>query len=172
MSKLEKIACITGYFGIKGQVKIYSEVDDFFSFKDKLQDKNGNKINIISCKKHKNDVWIANIDGVLSCNDAEKMKSMEIFVRQEDFPKLKDGEFYEFQIIGFDVFEDKNEICLGKVIEFMHFNSSKVCIVELNDKNFSRGNIQNNKLYVHSMDIISIQNSNILIKKIPEIFEY
>ncbi|QED23290.1 ribosome maturation factor RimM [Candidatus Deianiraea vastatrix] len=168
MTKLVKIGTIISAFGIKGQVKIYSEVNDLDQFSKLTKFANGDIFELKSCKKHKNDIWISQIEGFASRNDIEKLVKTEIFCYQSDFPKLKNNEFYEFEVIGYDIVE--NSVKIGKLVEFLHFKSTKMLKIELCDKNFSRGNIDKNGfLFVDSRDIISIKEGIINIQNIKNI---
>lgn len=170
MKTLEKVGTIIDTFGIRGQVKIFSEVSNLKDFIPLLKDHKLNKINISGCKIHKNDIWIATIDGINTCNVAENLKRTELFVYQGEFPKLKSG-YYNFEMIGCNVSEENCKNIIGTVENVLNFKYTNVLEIRIRDKNFNRGNIQNDILYVGTNDVLKIKDNILYIKDIPEILE-
>ena len=60
-------------------------------------------------------------------------KVQPFFFPESDLPSLKDGQFYYFQIIGYEV-EDKNHGRLGKVKDIMETSGQDILIMNYQDK--------------------------------------
>ncbi len=168
MQKLEKIATIIGAFGIRGQVKIFSEVLELHKFKPFLKDSNLNSVKFTSCNQHKGDIWLGKIEGIETCNQAESLINTELFAHQDEFPARRDG-YYNFQLINLQVLEENSLKNLGFVQNVLDFKHTKLLEIQLQDLNFSRGNISQNMLYIDIKEIISLENNTIIVKEITEI---
>ena len=75
------------------------------------------------------DVVIVRIDGICDRNAAETMRGTELFVNRADLPPASDGEYYQADLIGFDVIRDGKKI--GTVAGFQNFGAGD--IVELDN---------------------------------------
>lgn len=69
-------------------------------------------------------VIIAHIRGFEDRTSAEVLRGAELFVNRESLPKLKDGEYYQTDLIGFDVVRDGKTI--GKVDGFQNFGAGDI----------------------------------------------
>ena len=74
-------------------------------------------------------VIIAHIRGFEDRTSAEVLRGAELFVNRESLPKLKDGEYYQTDLIGFDVIRDGETV--GKVDGFQNFGAGD--IIELDN---------------------------------------
>lgn len=74
-------------------------------------------------------VIIAHIRGFEDRTSAEVLRGAELFVNRESLPKLKDGEYYQTDLIGFDVVRDGETV--GKVDGFQNFGAGD--IIELDN---------------------------------------
>lgn len=74
-------------------------------------------------------VIIAHIRGFEDRTSAEVLRGAELFVNRESLPKLKDGEYYQTDLIGFDVIRDGETV--GKVDGFQNFGAGD--IIELSN---------------------------------------
>ena len=77
----------------------------------------------------KPNVIIAKIDGVNDRNAAENLRGTELFISRSDLPELKNGEYYQSDLIGFDVIRDGKKI--GTVDGFQNFGAGD--IIELDN---------------------------------------
>lgn len=77
----------------------------------------------------KPNVIIAKIDGVNDRNAAENLRGTELFILRSDLPELKNGEYYQSDLIGFDVIRDGKKI--GIVDGFQNFGAGD--IIELDN---------------------------------------
>ena len=69
-------------------------------------------------------VIIAHIHGFEDRTSAEVLRGTELFVNRESLPKLKDGEYYQTDLIGFSVVRDGKTI--GKVDGFQNFGAGDI----------------------------------------------
>jgi len=111
--------------GIRGEFRVQSfaqQPTDFKKFSiicDKCDSKQFHFIRVL-----KNNVIIAKIDGFDDRNAVETLRGTEIFVLREDLPKLKENEYYQSDLIGFDVIRDGKKI--GKVDGFQNFGGGDI----------------------------------------------
>ncbi len=93
---------------------------------------------------------IAKIDTVLDRNGADTLRGTELFVLRSDLPKLKQNEYYQYDLIGFSV--TRNNEIIGKITGFQNFGAGD--IIELdNDEMVS---------FVGAM--VDIDNKNVVVK--------
>ena len=53
----------------------------------------------------------------------------ELFVREEDLPKLSEGEYYDYQLIGLKAINE-NDKPIGQVTEVIHTKATDVIVIE------------------------------------------
>lgn len=166
--ELIKIGKIISAFGIRGQLKVYSEVLNFDKIKNFYKNKSKDRIEFTKINKQKDDLWIVKVKEIEDRNDAENLVGTEIFTTKSNFFK-KNGEFFEFEVIGYNVFEEGANILIGNVENFMRFSHSKLMCIRLNNKSFKKGNTANGILYIDTRNIIKIENNSIIIKEIEKV---
>lgn len=117
--------------GIRGEVRVQTFTNTPSDFKD---------LTIISNKFKSEDfkfvrtlpntnVIIVRINGVNDRNMAEALRGTELFVERNSLPPVKDGEYYQADLIGFSVVRDGNVI--GTVSCFQNFGAGD--IIELDN---------------------------------------
>lgn len=117
--------------GIRGEVRIQTFTDSPSDFKF---------LTIISNKFKSEDfkfiralpntnVIIAKINGIDDRNMAETMRGTELFIERATLPDLNDNEYYQADLIGFDVIRDG--IKLGTVSCFQNYGAGD--IIELDN---------------------------------------
>lgn len=120
--------------GIKGQVKVRRISDN-----EKRFDK-GNfvyvesideKLEILDSFKHK-DCYILKLSGIDSMNDAEKLKSKNVYIDENDLMELEEGEYFIFDLYGLDVYENDEKI--GTIKEVLTDYPNEIYVVETKDK--------------------------------------
>ena len=74
-------------------------------------------------------VIIAHIRGFEDRTSAEVLRGTELFINRESLQNLKDGEYYQTDLIGFDVIRDGETV--GKVDGFQNFGAGD--IIELSN---------------------------------------
>jgi 16S rRNA processing protein RimM len=130
------IGKIVGTFGIKGELKVYSEsyfIEERFKKGNEIilkSNKTEISVKVSSCRIHKNNVLIT-INDLYNINDVEKYISYDIYTLQE--LELDEDEYYIDDLVGLDVYNDKN-ILIGKVIDVISIPSNDILEVEKNGK--------------------------------------
>ena len=116
--------------GIHGDFRVQSfaeKPEDFKKFHiicDKYESEQFHFVRML-----KQNVIIAKIDSVKDRNMAESLRGTELFVSRDDLPKLKENEYYQSDLIGFDVVREGTKI--GTVDGFQNFGAGD--IIELDN---------------------------------------
>jgi 16S rRNA processing protein RimM len=76
------------------------------------------------------EIVIATVKGISDRNAAEALKGLELHVERDDLPDADSGEFYQADLIGMAVFDDKGTQ-LGSIIGFQDFGAGDLIEVEL-----------------------------------------
>lgn len=116
--------------GIRGEFRVQSYADKPEDFKNShiICDKcESDKFHFVRALKQ--DIVIGKIDGIDDRNIAETLRGTELFVFRDDLPKLKDNEYYQHDLIGFDVVRDDAKI--GVVECFQNYGAGD--IIELDN---------------------------------------
>jgi 16S rRNA processing protein RimM len=127
-----RIGKIISAHGIKGEVKFryYNEEKEVFygytSFFIKDNDE-WKKIEPAGISLRKGFFYIK-IKGFENPEDRASLINKEIFVKEEDLPQLSENEYYEYQLLGLDVFSENGED-LGKVAQIIHTGANDVMLV-------------------------------------------
>lgn len=129
---------ITGTFGIKGELKVYSE-SDFVAYRfregAKVMFSNNVMHTISSSRIHKGNVLIT-IDNLDNINQVIDNVGMKIYADEEDIPPLNENEYYIDHLIDLIVYNTLNEK-LGTVTDVIEIPSGYILeIIDDNDKRF------------------------------------
>ena len=131
-SKLILVGKIVAPQGIRGDVRVqtYSEnPEDFREFKvhpsvygtTAAWDENDFKfVRIVP----NSSVIIAHINGFDDRTSAEVLRGTELFVERDTLPATKDGEYYQSDLIGFDVIQNGQKV--GKIDCFQNFGAGDI----------------------------------------------
>lgn len=122
---------IVAFQGVRGDVRIQTYTATPADFRD---------LKIISNKFTTDDfrfvralpntnVIIAHIRGFEDRTTAEVLRGTELFIERNTLPELKDDEYYQFDLIGFDVVRDGKKI--GVVDRFQNYGGGD--IIELDN---------------------------------------
>jgi len=154
MNNNEKILVgkIVAFQGVRGDVRVQT----YTAAPSDLRD-----MQIISSRFEPNDfrfirtipnsnVIIAHIHGFEDRTSAEILRGTELFILRNDLPKLKDGEYYQSDLIGFDVVRDGKKI--GIVDGFQNFGGGD--IIELD----------NDEMVSFRGATVDIKNKTIMVK--------
>ena len=124
---------ISGLYGIKGWVKVFSYTeprDSILNYKDLYigQKKDWQPIRISDGRSHGKSI-ILKFEDFKDRTDAETLIDKEIATKRDSLPKLKDGHYYWSDLIGLRVIQiNGNE--LGIVKKFIETGSHDVMVVE------------------------------------------
>ena len=76
-------------------------------------------------------VVIAKIRGVDDRNAAEAVRGTELFIERDTLPDLGDGEYYQADLVGFDVVRNNRKI--GTVACFQNFGAGDIIEMDNGD---------------------------------------
>ena len=130
-----EIGQIVNHFGIKGMVKVNPFTDDISKFEDLkyvyIQLKNElKKVKIEQVRYNKNQVLLK-LEGIDSIEEAEKYRNFYLKTEKESQEDLGEDTYYIVDLIGLDVYSDKNEY-LGKIEDVFPTGSNDVYVVKDN----------------------------------------
>ena len=78
---------------------------------------------------------ICAVEDIKTRNEAEKLKNLTLFVKRENLPLLNDDEFYQRDLLNFEVYNLERHN-LGFVTSFNDFGGGLLVEVEKNKKRF------------------------------------
>ncbi len=67
--------------------------------------------------------------GVVSPEQAARIRNQAVYVTTADRPPLPEGHYYEHQVLGFDVVEDDTEEIVGVLSEIMRTGANDIYVV-------------------------------------------
>lgn len=117
--------------GIRGEVRVQTFTDtpvDFKKLKIKSVRFNDDEFKFVRTVPNSN-VIIAKISGIDDRNAAETLRGTELFIERSALPDLKEDEFYQADLIGFDVVRNGTKI--GVVDCFQNYGAGD--IIELDN---------------------------------------
>ena len=136
--------------GIRGEFRVQSYAEQPQDFKkfhiicDKCESNAFHFVRVL-----KQNLIIAKIDGIDDRNTVESLRGTELFISHDDLPKLKENEYYQSDLIGFDVIRDGKKI--GIVDCFQNFGGGDIIELDNGDMvSFKNAivDIQNRKIEV------------------------
>ena len=130
-----EIGQIVNTNGLKGVVKVNPFTDDISKFEDLkfvyIQLKNElKKVKIEQVRYNKNQVLLK-LEGIDSIEEAEKYRNFYLKTEKESQEDLGEDTYYIVDLIGIDVYSDKNEY-LGKIEDVFPTGSNDVYVVKDN----------------------------------------
>ena len=123
--------------GLKGEIKINIFTSSFESFKilkNYFLGDEKSALNFLSLRKI-GKKYIATIEGCKDRNTALGFKNKNIYTFRENFPIIKDDEYYVLDLIGCEVI-NKEKLILGNVIDIKNFGASDLVEIKKNKKTF------------------------------------
>ena len=124
------IGQIVAPHGVRGEVRIVPLTD----FPERFENlktvflEDDSKMELESVK-FSNKFIIAKFKNINSRNDIEIFNGKLLMLNRSDIPSLPEGEYYNFDIIGLEVIDDKGSK-LGKITEVLKTGSNDVYVVE------------------------------------------
>ncbi len=110
--------------GIKGSVRVKSFTADILNLGKygTLQDSEGNIYTIKNIRPQKT-MTIVRFNEITNREQAEKLNGVELFIEREKLPSdLNEEEFYIFDMVGMDVFNEKSEL-IGTIVDVVNFGA-------------------------------------------------
>ena len=157
------IGVIKGKHGIKGLIiiKWYTESADGLEKYNPIFMKDGSSHTLKIRFKNK-DLAICYIEGVNNPEKAELLKGQQLFAKRSFFPELDDNEFYQTDLIGCSVENNKGQF-LGTVSAVFDYGSSPLLeigkdLVVFNNDNFPVVKIKE-KIIISEYDFFGDRNN-------------
>lgn len=154
MTDLICLAKIVAAHGIKGELKVNSFTSapkDVFSY-GALSNKDGTRFFELTFKGFHKKLLLVQIKGVNSRNDAESLIGTELYISRDKLPELQDDTFYQADLIGSDVLDDKTKNKIGTVVGIYNFGAGD--ILEIKFDAFKQSEmIPFNSSYVPNVDV-------------------
>lgn len=130
-----KVGKIINTHGLKGEVKVLSSTDfenERFKKDTSLLITRGNQVIreviVESYRNHKNMILVK-FEDINSIEEAEKLKNLQIKVELSDDNSLEENEFYFYEIIGCEVFDESSNL-LGVISEILTPGSNDVWVIK------------------------------------------
>ncbi len=123
---------VSGVFGIKGWVKVFSYTqprERIFSYSPWLLANSGEltSTKVLETRQQGKSL-VARLQGIETREQAEALMGAEIKIERNQLPPLEPGEYYWQDLIGLTV-EDLSDQCLGRIAEMMETGANDVMIV-------------------------------------------
>lgn len=135
MSKQQHISVgkISGVFGIKGWVKVFSFTDpreNILTYSPWLlkKDNETKTVSVVDGQLQGKTI-VAQLTGVNDRNQAESLMGWDIFITQEQLPNAAKDEYYWSDLIGLHV-ETVDGVQLGRVDSLLETGANDVIIVQ------------------------------------------
>jgi 16S rRNA processing protein RimM len=124
------VGSIVGLHGLKGYFKVKSFLEnpkDIFKFGEYFIDKLS--FSSILFKFNKKSVFICELEGINSIEEAKKFVNKDIFICRLSLPEIDEDEIYLNDLISFNV-ELETGLCLGELIKFYDFGGGPIIAVK------------------------------------------
>ena len=120
------VGSIVGLHGLKGYLKVKSFLEnpkDIFKF-DEYFIKNLSFSSIL-LKFNKKSVFICELSGINSMEEAKNFVKADIFICRSSLPETDEDEIYLNDLISFNV-ELETGLCLGELVKFYDFGGGPI----------------------------------------------
>tara|TARA_Y100000817_G_scaffold200750_1_gene157104 strand:- start:54 stop:578 length:525 start_codon:yes stop_codon:yes gene_type:complete len=124
--------------GVKGELKVFLYNDRSSTLKEGLYiwfklDEKFVKYSVLNLRGVTKKSQILKIKEVDTFDKAMIISKKEFFVSRNDFEELDENSFYLNDLIGCDVFDEKNQ-SLGKILDVLNFPANDVLLISYEDK--------------------------------------
>jgi len=129
-----KVGYVAKTHGLAGEVTVNTlpECPDLSSVENVFLEKAGNLVPyFIKSISIKGDKAFVKFDDVNSIDSASELKGSSLYLAKSERPKLSRGEFYNDEVVGFEVFEEES---LGKIVSVMEAGPSRFLVLDYNGK--------------------------------------
>ena len=161
-----EIGKFVGTHGVRGMVRIqpWSDNGEFLTqFKKFYLDGGKTKIEMSKIAPHGN-VVIAQVKGVDTIEDAEKLRNQVLYIKRDD-ARLPEGRYFVSEIIGAKVFDGDSGDLLGSLTDVSPTGANDVWHIKNGDKEYLVPAIPD---VIVSVDI---NTDTIIIKPLKGIFD-
>lgn len=131
--KYVSIGRIISTHGLRGEVKFlyYNEISEgLYNYSTFLirQEKDWVEIKPERIRQQKGFYYIK-FQGYNAIEEVTSFTNKELFVKEEDLPPLDNDEYYDYQLIGLDVLDEKRGL-IGKVDNIIHTKANDILVVK------------------------------------------
>jgi 16S rRNA processing protein RimM len=120
------VGSIVGLHGLRGYLKVKSFLEnpnDIFKFDEYFINKRS--FSSILLKFNKKSVFICELVGINSIEEAKKFVNNDIFIYKSSLPKTDKDEIYLNDLISYNV-ELESGLCLGELVKFYDFGAGPI----------------------------------------------
>ena len=128
------VGSITGPHGLKGYIKVLSFLEnpkDIFNFDEYFI--NELIFSRLLLKFNKKAIFICELEGVSSIEEAKKFANSNIFIKRLSLPQIDKDEIYLNDLISFNV-ELESGLFLGELVKFYDFGGGLIIGVKHGDE--------------------------------------
>ena len=133
MAELICVGAIAGAFGVKGEVRLksFTSIPEAIADYAPLLTEEGEKeFDVVITGEVKNGLS-ARMSGVISKEEADKLKGTRLFVPRERLPELLEDEYYHTDLIGLIV-QNLEGLNIGRIKSVLNHGASD--LLEIEDK--------------------------------------
>ena len=150
MKDLIRVGVIINTFGVKGEVKIYPDIDYFDELERVfIKDK---EYKIEKLREQKG-IIIAKFEGIDDINQIESLKNEEVMIALEDRPELPEGKHYVGDLLGLEVITEDGQV-LGTLDNIYNTGANDIyevgeILLPATDEVIKQIDMENKKIIVH-----------------------
>ena len=150
MEDLIRVGVIINTFGVKGEVKIYTDIDYFDELERVFIKDKEYKIEKLRDQKG---LIIAKVEGIDDINQIESLKNEEVMIALEDRPELPEGKHYVGDLLGLEVITEDGQV-LGTLDNIYNTGANDIyevgeILLPATDEVIKQIDMENKKIIVH-----------------------
>ena len=150
MEDLIRVGVIINTFGVKGEVKIYPDIDYFDELERVFIKDKEYKIEKLRDQKG---IIIAKFEGIDDINQIEHLKNSEVMIALEDRPELPEGKHYVGDLLGLEVITEDGQV-LGTLDNIYNTGANDIyevgeILLPATDEVIKQIDMENKKIIVH-----------------------
>jgi 16S rRNA processing protein RimM len=150
LEDLIRVGVIINTFGVKGEVKIYPDIDYFDELKRVFIKDKEYKIEKLRDQKG---IIIAKFEGIDDINQIESLKNSEVMIALEDRPELPEGKHYVGDLLGLEVITEDGQV-LGTLDNIYNTGANDIyevgeILLPATDEVIKQIDMENKKIIVH-----------------------
>ena len=150
MEDLIRVGVIINTFGVKGEVKIYPDIDYFDELERVFIEGKEYKIEKLRDQKG---IIIAKFEGIDDINQIEHLKNSEVMIALEDRPELPEGKHYVGDLLGLEVITEDGQV-LGTLDNIYNTGANDIyevgeILLPATDEVIKQIDMENKKIIVH-----------------------
>jgi 16S rRNA processing protein RimM len=150
LEDLIRVGVIINTFGVKGEVKIYPDIDYFDELERVFIKDKEYKIEKLREQK---EIIIAKFEGIDDINQIEHLKNSEVMIALEDRPELPEGKHYVGDLLGLEVITEDGQV-LGTLDNIYNTGANDIyevgeILLPATDEVIKQIDMENKKIIVH-----------------------